>query len=298
MKRITNEYFNYYKYPRPETPENCEILNSIMKVKFMPINDYNSYMKKLNTQFKSIQLPVETNEHHISHYVRSVAENRNITEEINIIEDKTHVLQYKTSRPIIDIMNGRLLKAGLNPEILIPNNGVEDIDRKRKLTNLIDGFEKKINYMMKMTELQELEHELNRFDFEVKNQRKDNYGNNIRPRFTSHVEQEALIRNRRQQRDVYEVITWEGNLGEYMQRDDENDEPVDPDTLINLTDVIYYIEPQELYTAAQPLNDGTVMVGTAHVPKYLDTSEHFIQFDTKIEGTVIITPRAMDDRRA
>jgi hypothetical protein len=64
--------------------------------------------------------------------------------------------------------------------------------------------------------------------------------------------------------------------------------------LINLTDVIYYITNEQLYDITRNMLPGTVIVGTAHIPKYLDTSKHFIQFGTKIEGSVQLSSNAMN----
>jgi hypothetical protein len=69
---------------------------------------------------------------------------------------------------------------------------------------------------------------------------------------------------------------------------------LDKDTLINLTDIIYYLNEKELYESSKYFNDGTLMVGAAHVPKLLDLKRHFLQFGTNIEGYTQIIVRDKD----
>lgn len=91
---------------------------------------------------------------------------------------------------------------------------------------------------------------------------------------------------------AFHITTNDHDLRTAMQ-ELPNDDPNRP-YLINLTDVIYYLSNQELYDIARHLQPGTIMVGTAHIPKYLDTSEHFIQYGQKIEGSVQLSANRLN----
>jgi hypothetical protein len=66
--------------------------------------------------------------------------------------------------------------------------------------------------------------------------------------------------------------------------------------LINLTDVIYYLDEIDLYDITRQLNDGTVIVGTMHMPKNLDTETHMVK-GANIEGKVTIRFEKDDDNQ-
>jgi hypothetical protein len=77
---------------------------------------------------------------------------------------------------------------------------------------------------------------------------------------------------------------------ENKDNSDSQQEEFPTEYLINLTDIIYYLDPDQLYKMARHLSEGTIAIGTAHVPKYLDMDTHIISFDGHIEGTVKIIP--------
>jgi len=119
-----------------------------------------------------------------------------------------------------------------------------------------------------------------------------------KPEFTNFETEYRNIVNRNNRRNRYTVNTFNGTLQEYVTRQvDDNNDVIDPNTLVNLTDVLYYIPVDDLYQIAHHLNDGICMVGTVHVPKSLDTNKHFIQFADKIEGYVQISPRKLNDEK-
>jgi hypothetical protein len=79
------------------------------------------------------------------------------------------------------------------------------------------------------------------------------------------------------------VVNTDDLLTEYMTGEFDNLELPDffkklgvkkEDLLINLTDVIYYLTRKDVYESTRPLNDGTVICGTMHVPKHHDNGIH------------------------
>lgn len=301
ISKFNKEYFDYYRYERPETERNCKILNSIANVNFIPVDKYNAIMKQENPNFRPVKLPVETNPHHISHYIRSIAENRNIIENIKMVEDEHHPLGYKPSRPIIDINSTRILMGGIATEILMPDTCAADKERIRGVKSRIENFENKVNMLLHSTELDAVKTMLEEYQHNCKYRARvpdDNgYYAVEKPEFTNFETEYRNVITNNQRRNTYRVESWEGTLQEYMTRN-EREQPVDPEYLINLTDVLYYIPVDDLYQIAHHLNDGVCMVGTVHVPKHLDTNKHFIQFSDKIEGYVQISPKKLDDNKA
>jgi uncharacterized protein YqfB (UPF0267 family) len=291
------EYYDYYKYERYETKENCEILNSVTNVKWIPIEEYNAKRMKEDSRFKPVMLPRETNEHHISHYIRSLAENSNIIEQIKFVVDEDETLGIRKNRPIIDINATRILKAGLDPEILLPTNEAADRERNNKCRNAITGYENMINSLLTKTELDALKARIEQFEYDKKYMKttdENGYQVTRKPQFTNIDLTIDDIKGRREEN--YRVAIDNENINEYLQRGEE-DNPLDQDTLINMTDIIYYLNNNQLYDIGALLNDGVIIVGTAHVPKYLDTQEHLVQFGSKIEGKVIISPNKIDDSK-
>jgi hypothetical protein len=67
------------------------------------------------------------------------------------------------------------------------------------------------------------------------------------------------------------------------------------DALILLTDIIYYLTPADLYQITDGMKDGTVIVGSAHIPKYIDDEVHNIQFDTNVEGFYRLLPKQNEE---
>lgn len=53
-----------------------------------------------------------------------------------------------------------------------------------------------------------------------------------------------------------------------------------------MTDIQYYIDNDDIYSITKNLNNGTVIAGSCHVPKYLDRQKHNIMIGDKIEGTI------------
>jgi uncharacterized protein YlbG (UPF0298 family) len=82
---------------------------------------------------------------------------------------------------------------------------------------------------------------------------------------------------------VKELLNDKDKLAEFKFEESEKIY-FDKNTLINLTDIIYYLNEEELYETAKYFNDGTLFVGTCHIPKKLNLNQHMLQFNDKIEG--------------
>jgi len=295
MSKLLKEYYDYYKYMRPETDFNVKLLNGITNVKFVSYQEYNAYRRKQNPDFNDIMPERETNPHHISHYVRSIAENSNIIENVKYYTDKETTLQLKTDRKIIDINSTRILNAGLDPILILNRMDYTDDDRIIKCKSAIQRFQNKINETITEDEALVIESQLNRFEYDKKFREEiwDEELQKIVKEKPEYKDFATLLREVKEQdnRD-YTIQTQETSLQEAIQALPADD-PQKP-YLINLTDIIYYLTNEQLYQIARPLLPGTIMVGTAHVPKYLDTSKHFIQFGSKIEGTVQLSSNIMN----
>jgi hypothetical protein len=295
MNRAIKEYYDYYKYTRPETDNNIKLLQPITNVKFVPYPEYNAQCRKVNPNFNDIRPERETNPHHISHYVRSIAENSNITENVKYYNNREATLLIQTDRKIIDINSTRLLNAGLDPIMVLNRMDYTDDDRIIKCKSAIQRFQNKINDSLTEDELIVIESQLNEFEYDKKFREEvwDEELQKIVKEKPEYKDFATVLREiKEQQNRDYRVNVQENNLKDAIQALPQDD-PQRP-YLINLTDVIYYLTNSELYDIARPLLSGTIMVGTAHVPKYLDTSKHFIQYGSKIEGTVQITAKQMN----
>jgi hypothetical protein len=295
MSKSIKEYYDYYKFMRPETEDNVKLLKEISNVNFVTFSEYNQNKRKYNPNYVDLQHERETNPHHISHYVRSIAENSNITENVKTFNNRENKLLIETDRTIIDVNSTRILNAGLNPIIILNRMDHTDDDRITKCKAAIQRFQNKINDSITEDETMFIETQLSKFDYDKK-YRDEYYDEELqkvvkeKPEYKDIV---TLFEHVKEQQDrAYRVTTQQTNLQLAMQQlpQDNAEKPY----LINLTDVIYYLSNQDLYDITRNLHSGTVIVGTAHVPKYLDTSKHFIQYGTKIEGTVQISSNHMN----
>jgi hypothetical protein len=295
MNKGIKEYYDYYKYNRPETDNNIKILNEATNVKFITYAEYNQTCRKYNPNFIDKQPERETNPHHISHYIRSIAENSNIIENVKTYNNRESTLLIETDRKIIDINSTRILNAGLDPIMVLNRMDYTDDDRIVKCKSAIQRFQNKINDSLTEDETLLIESQLNRFEYDKKF-REEIWDEELqkvvkeKPDYKDFAT--ILAELKEQENRPYQVQIQEHNLTEAIQALPQDD-PQRP-YLINLTDVIYYLSNEELYNITRPLLSGTVIVGTAHVPKYLDTSKHFIQYGSKIEGTVQITAKKMN----
>jgi hypothetical protein len=79
------------------------------------------------------------------------------------------------------------------------------------------------------------------------------------------------------------IVNYDMLLNDYMANEFDNLELPEfftklgvtkSDLLINLTDVIYYLKRKQIYECVRPLNDGTVICGTMHVPRNHDNGIH------------------------
>jgi len=311
MKNNYDSYYNYYKYPKPETPSNAKLLNSLMHVDFRPLEEYNAIQKFNAAKLKT--LPVETNPHHISHYVRSVFENRNIIEHIKFFV-KPREGTIVTNRRIIDINATRILKAGLNPILLTPQLAADDAERVSNTKMAIRQYEYDIRNKLTKEEIEDAKYNVSKYYDDCrkneiirqKNKRAqydEDRIDEIDTEYTTfYKEAMEIIDNREDQftMDHYDETLQQASQNGHIPRS----------ALINLTDIIYYLTKDDLYLITNNMEDGVVIVGTAHVPKYLDTDEHLIKYEFidksekdlnknyiyKEEGKVRIVPISVQER--
>jgi hypothetical protein len=301
--------------PQPETLNNCLLLNKYLKVDFRTLEEYNQTLK--NNYDKKKYLPVETNPHHISHYIRSVYECRNITEKIQYtIECDTG--DVVPSRPIIDINATRILNAGLTPIILTPTVAVDDKDRNQKVRNAVARYNDFVTNTLNSDEMEYAKTEIESFRYDVnmsmKKGRDSEYDDIIpKPEYVNLFLKAKQIKEEGYENKDGEVIDRKLKLvttyNQTLQQASRN-KLIPKDALINLTDIIYYINNDDLYEVASRMDDGSIMVGTAHVPKYFDIDQHPIQFEAtnpkapnskesyiqKQEGIMFITPVTAIDK--
>lgn len=296
VSKSVKEYFDYYKYQRPETDNNVNILRNITNVNFTSYSEYNAMRRKYNPLHIDIMPERETNPHHISHYIRSIAENSNIIENVKTYNDPESPLLIKTDRNIIDVNSTRILNAGLDPIMILNRMDHTDDDRIAKCRAAIHRLENKINESVTEEEMLFIQSQLEQFEYDKKF-RDELYDNDLekivkeKPEYKDFATLLAHVKD--QDGHNYECRIQERNLQDAMTHlpADNAERPY----LINLTDVIYYLTNEQLYNITRPMLPGTVIVGTAHIPKYLDTSKHFIQFNSKIEGTVQISSNHMNN---
>jgi hypothetical protein len=292
-------------------------------------------MKEFKPKFQPIMPCKNTNQHNISHWIRSIAENANITEKIKYFKDENEFCGFRFTRKVLGINDSRILLSGIPTIQLTPSLSADDEERQLNCRTKLQNFNDSLNNCLSENEAKQLKNQLYVFDKESKN-----------IRFTKHyegeeqvfvipqpIEQQTRMQNiinaRRNHQPHHDIF--EGTLQEYFEiREDDNlirpaqneeildrqnhpiinnsensedeesehndDEEqqhheIDHNVLINLTDVIYYLSNDDLYRIADKINyRGAIIVGTAHVPKYLDNDTHFVQFDNIIEGEVTISP--------
>jgi hypothetical protein len=315
IKDKVNNYYDFYKIPQPETLNNCLLLNKYLRVDFRTLEDYNQTLK--NNYEKKKYLPVETNPHHISHYIRSVFECRNITEKINYIfeSDTGDVIP---SRPIIDINATRILNAGLTPIILTPTLAVDDKDRNQKVRTAVKRYNDFVTNTLNSDEMEYAKTEIESFRYDVnmsmKKGRDSEYDDLIpKPEYVNLFLKSKQIKEEGYENKDGEVIDRKLKLVQTYNltlQQASRQKLIPKNALINLTDIIYYLNNDDLYEIASRMDDGSIMVGTAHVPKYFDIDQHPIQFEAtnskaqntkdsyiqKQEGIMFITPVITADK--
>jgi len=91
--------------------------------------------------------------------------------------------------------------------------------------------------------------------------------------------------------DDLEVVQYEMNLQKYAEEKIKEGS----DLLINMTDIIYYINNKDLYNICKNMSDGTVMVGAFHIPKcYINSMQPIVTVANGkmyIEGSMKIRPK-------
>jgi hypothetical protein len=285
FEKLMTNYFSKYDKPYPIHPSLCNKMKEIF-----PMIEF-----KENVNFKN------NNKHPIMHEIRNVYENRNIVENTKLVYDSNEDKFLSISRRVIDINSTRLLKAGIDPIILMPHNESADADRIRNATTNINHFIIKANKLMGIEQIKGLKEVQKEYKKLSEDEKK------------KHTLDETLKKYKESEDYTdgnYYVDTPKENVEVFMQKKEkeinEINAKIDKDNadkkeqkeheefpteyLINLTDIIYYLDAQQLYTMAKNLSEGTIAVGTAHIPKYLDMETHYISFGANIEGTVKIIP--------
>jgi len=163
------------------------------------------------------------------------------------------------SRPIIDINSTRLIQSNVVDTILIPNIDSADADRNRQV-------------------LQAVENQL---------YEKQEWKSKLEDKYEDWDEQQIRIRTQTLQQFFK-------HIDEFQPR--YNNDP--RDTLVIATDVLYYINNEDIYKMAEKVNDGTFMLGAIHIPKELSTVEKPIIFSSQnkvfLEGKIRIIPKSMN----
>jgi len=286
QEKMIKNYFDFYKFPKPINKNYVPILNELTNVHYVSYEDYN---KDKESDKQTIQTR-ETNKHIILQQLRSIAENTNIIENVHMTTKSEENDYIYTDRTIFDINGSRIMKSGLPMYLLKCNAEVTDFDRIRNL----DANKKIIKQKFRKTISQ---YEVDRL-FEQYMIDDDKYDFN---EFQLGLNRKIDILDKEEREKEKNKEGWVDELIEEFEGDlltcfREHGEEFDQDTLINLTDIIYYLSPKELYEVAEYLKDGTIIVGTAHVPKHLDLDEHIIQFGDKIEGKVRICYDEKEDK--
>jgi hypothetical protein len=152
--------------------------------------------------------------------------------------------------------------------ILTPMEDATDADRVRRIENLVE--------------------EQNKF---IKMQQKE-----LKERYSLQNMEELKIRTRKQN-----IQQFAKNFGDFVPR--YNNKP--EDTLFIFTDILYYVDDEEIYKLAENLNDGVFGIATMHIPKHLDTKTHPIIFpgcdendQAFIEGKVRIVPKKVNYKQS
>jgi hypothetical protein len=193
-----------------------------------------------------------------------VTQQASIPENPEIIRKTT---RYISDRPILDVNSTRIMQAGYMPIILVPNIEGADYERNRKTIAEVLSYNLKNNVYSQAYRAQQ-----------TKNKQRIDYDADY----------------------IYTIQTYNQTLQEFFSNDKWlNIHPYYTESemkniLINLTDVIYYLTEGDIYDITQQLNDGTVIVGTMHIPKNFDTDNHEILTDKK-EGMVTIRFEKNDD---
>jgi len=147
LDKSMKEYINRYKYM--QNVENKELADYLTKEtscifydvdKFNEMNNKNSY-KLPPASHKRI-----TNHHIGSHYLRAIAENTNIVENVKLLTNDSDD-HFKPSRHIIDVASDRIMWGGFQPTILNPNFEGADANRSIKIEQAVTELQ---NHMTKI----------------------------------------------------------------------------------------------------------------------------------------------------
>jgi len=288
MKKYTN------KLHTPVMVESDEIKATLTQayphLKFTSIPEVNQTNALEAPKGEKVEKVVQKsyhNKHIFSHHIRAISENYTLTEQLNFkkilytetveipqpkvddgygnlvdqdpIEEEVEYLADVPTRPIIDVNSTRLINPNLVDTILIPQVDDADADRIRNVMDI----------------QQEQNAEIDRLARTVQ----DN------------AELLEKVNENKIRTSTYTFQQFFNNFGTFVPRYNNRPE----DTLVILTDVIYYLSNDDLYNAAENLSDGTIIIGALHVPKYLDTQEHLIVYpvDGKqfVEGKMKIIPK-------
>lgn len=308
------------------------LMNAFPKLKFFKEQYYEKINENPTTNVPKYTIPHDIfNDHPITAAIRDISEALNIIENTRLTSYEhgnfeTLFLKTKPNRPILDINSGRLIKTGLATIVLSPNLDPEDATRCRNVEATFRRTSQAMQDEISQLDFTQQDYiaycndPLNLEDEDKPVQPQDIY-NQYDPQGKPTDEQKASMKA--QLMNAVLPITSRQTLQNYMfnlfwqhghgtkwveqngvkiemkypkDRDVEDQYSVEnwEDLLINLTDVVYYIPDDDLYKCTQYLKDGTVMTGTLHVPKYLDTNQHIIQYNGNMEGIIRILPRTPD----
>jgi hypothetical protein len=285
-----------------------------------------SYRKNDNPHSITSALSI-FNEHPITATIRDTCEDLNIIENVRLTKSPENDAYGRyagvtPNRSIIDINSGKLAKNGLVACILQPNMDGEDANRIRKTDAMVETYHADVrNSVLKMqvyyTEEEQRQMKIQEEILKRGQVRDDD--DQVNEEYDAaaaaklEIETRALRRLEQDRDEIFNRLAVERsedtlqqyfqNLAHYQdqveahEQDEEQPEPVYDsqydirdwrNALVNLTDVIYYIPNDDLYEVADYLNDGTIMVGTMHIPKTLTTEPQYIQYGETIEGVMNI----------
>lgn len=205
-------------------------------------------------------------------------ENSNEDDDIETARREKRLVEkkyYMTNRPIVDINSSRLCSKGYSKYVLICNVESADADRNRQNTSHIQNFNDNLGIIRNWDETALQFNEIQTLHYnslqDMASAMKNNNPNSRMPK------------DKRKEKYV-ELCEKEGDSMK--------------NAIVVLTDILYYIPESDLYNIFEQFNDGTVAVGSLHIPKYtvinnegfLESGTKYIQFDQFIEGEQYIIP--------
>jgi hypothetical protein len=253
-------------------------LNEQLKTNFMNVANFNTLQKSYRNEKMSFKPFAKqnniTNDHYPEHEIRDVYENRNINENVSLVTNSKG--QLIPSRPILDDNSSRAAKSYLVRDVLTPICSGADYDRRRNTIAAINNLNNKY---------QHVKGKYSRAEAELHNMT-ENYkyimGTDIVEFLYHNDERDQYARFQRREPEYdYTIRNHDMTLQQYVNRQE-----YDRNTLINLTDVQYFLTEADTYYIADRCNDGVFMTGTVHVPKNLDFLEHDIEVMGQKHGSV------------